>query len=364
VVSRVRSLSSSEIDWEHLFQLARRHSVVPLVYRQLQTHAADLVPPDLLANFKQNYLENVARNVVLTSELTKLVGALAGAGIESVPFKGSLLALLAYNDLSLRRYVDLDIIVKKEDVFRARDVLQAAGFETLQPLTAEQQSILVRTQHSLQLQRDRGRMIVELHWEVVSDLFATAVSVKDLWHRLIDVELNGQKVKSLSPDDLLLSLCIHGSKHVWARLAWICDVAELIRRQSIDWERLMERAADTDCQRMFYLGVFLANDLLNAVVPDEVKCKFAGDSFFQRCADRVKARLFSGTQHVPPTSAELFRFNFSLRNTWRSRARYFAFTLQPTDRDFSDFKLPRSLHFAYYLLRPVRLLVVDKYLVP
>src|SRR5262247_2660455 len=69
VSSRVRTLVSEDIDWEYLYQLARRHSVVPLVYTQLQTLAADLVPRESIAQFKTSYQENVARNLVLTSEL-------------------------------------------------------------------------------------------------------------------------------------------------------------------------------------------------------------------------------------------------------------------------------------------------------
>jgi hypothetical protein len=203
-------------------------------------------------------------------------------------------------------------------------------------------------------------MIVELHWEVVSELFASVVTAQDLWKRLIEVELDGQTVKSLSPDDLLFSLCVHGAKHMWERLAWICDVAELIRRQPIDWPSLIKRAASTDCERMFYLGLFLANRLLNAVVPDDVKSYFESDSYLKTCSDQITRRLFSGVEAVPPTSAQTFRFNFRLRKSWRSRARYFAFTLQPTDRDFGELKLPRPFYFAYYLLRPVRLFVIDR----
>jgi len=245
-------------------------------------------------------------------------------------------------------------------VFRARDVFQAAGYQIPGALTLEQQSILVRTQHGMQLTRDSGRMIVELHWEVVSDLFASAVSAKDLWQRVIEVELNEQKVHSLSPDDLLFSLCVHGSKHMWERLAWTCDVAELIERHPMQWHLLMERAANTDCERMFYLGLLLAHRLLDAGVPDDVRSYFRRDHHLQTCADTIIARLLSEAEPVPLTSAQLLRFNFGLRKSWRSRARYFVFTLQPTDGDFAGLRLPRSLYFAYYLLRPVRLFVADR----
>ena len=360
VAERLRTLAAQSIDWSYLFQLARRHAILPLVFRQLQTHGGDLVPHDQLVKFKQSYQENVARNLLLSSELTTLMRYFADVGIESLPFKGPALALMAYGDLSLRRFVDLDVIVKKEDVFRAREILMRAGYKASLRLDDDQQSALLRTQHCVQFRRDNGRIIFELHWNVASDLFAAPVSAKDFWERLIDIELNGQTVKSFSPDDLLFALCVHGSRHIWERLSWICDVAELIQREKLNWAALMDRATETDCERMFYLGLYLAERLLGTQLPSEVRSKIQNDDYLQVLTDGIAARLFSGTEHIPATSGQIFRFNFSLRKSWRGRARYFAFTLKPNDVDLSGVWLPRSLYFAYYLVRPMRLFVFDK----
>src|SRR5215207_1888803 len=72
VVTRLRDFAASNIDWEYLFLLARRHSVVPLLYLQLERHASDLVPHEHLRKLKQHYRENSARNTVLTAELCRL----------------------------------------------------------------------------------------------------------------------------------------------------------------------------------------------------------------------------------------------------------------------------------------------------
>src|SRR6185503_3654700 len=103
--------TEGEVDWEYVFQLARRHSVVPLVYLQLERHAPDLVPQPFLAKLKKHYIENSARNTVLTAELCRLISLFAAAGIEAIPYKGPVLSLFAYGDVALRRFVDLDVIV-------------------------------------------------------------------------------------------------------------------------------------------------------------------------------------------------------------------------------------------------------------
>ncbi len=354
VVERLRELAAGEINWEYLFLLARRHAVVPLLYVQLEQHANDLVPSDFLRKLKQHYLENAARNTVLTAELCRLITLFADCGIEAITYKGPVLALFAYDNLALRRFVDLDVIVKKTDVLKAREVLLQEGYRPTKSLSLNQQELLLRTQHNMQFSRDR--LIVELHWEVAPHLFASSVNAETLWGDLVTLNINGTEVKTLSPGDLLFSLCVHGSRHLWERLSWICDLAELISRQSFNWTTLLERAANGDNERMFLLGLFLAEKLLDAPLPTEVKQRCDSDERLKSLAGNVVEHLFNGTTHVPATSREIFKYNLGVRKTLTGRARYLVHILRPTDSDLGTRSLPSSLSFAYYLIRPFRLL--------
>jgi len=356
LVARLREVAATGADWEYLFLLARRHAVVPLLYLQLERHASDLVPPENLRKLKQHYVENSARNVVLTAELCRLVTLLGDSGIEAIPYKGPVLALFAYGNVALRRFVDLDVIVKKTDVLKAREILVSEGYTPAKSLSLSQQELLLRTQHNLQFSRDNHRLIVELHWEVAPHLFASTVNAGRLWQDLSTIHLNGTQLKTLSAEDLLFSLCVHGSRHLWERLGWICDVAELITRHSFDWNALLERAAGADSDRMFLLGLCLAERLLDAPLPAEVKQRCEADSRLNSLADNVVEHLFNGTTHAPATSREIFKYNIGVRKTLSARARYLLYTFRPTDSDLASHSLPSSLSFAYYLTRPLRLL--------
>ena len=349
---RIREVALENIDWDYLFVLARRHAVVPLVYCQLK----NLVPPEHLQTFKQNYQENSARNIVLTAELCRLLQLFADSGIEAIPYKGPILSLIAYDDLALRRFVDLDIIVKKQDVARARDLLLADNYTLSKPLTESQQEMLLRTQHNLQFSKDNRQLIVELHWEVAPHLFASTVQGETLWQNLVPFELNGTTVKTFSADDLLFSLCVHGSRHLWERLGWICDIAELISRRKLDWNALLDRAAKSDTERMFLLGLYLAEKLLDAPLPAEAKRRCTADKRLVPLATNIIEHLFNGPEHVPATSSEILMYNLGVRKTLSARTRYLVHVLQPTDGDVSRHSLPPGLTFAYYLTRPFRVL--------
>ena len=349
---RIRTLIQTPIDWNYFFLLARRHAVIPLVYNQLKQH----VPPEDLQQFRKHSLENSARNLVLTAELCRLIQLFASEGIEAIPYKGPLLSLIAYDDLALRRFVDLDIIVKKQDVSRARDLLLADNYTLSGSLTNAQQEFLLRTQHNLQFSRDNRQLIVELHWEVAPHLFASTVQGDALWSNLVAFDLNGTPVRTFSTDDLLFSLCVHGSRHLWERLGWICDVAELISRRELNWPALLDRAAKADSERMFLLGLYLAEQLLGTNLPSEVKRRCDADKRLESLAANVLANLFNGPEHVPATSREIFKYNIGVRKSLGARARYLVHMLRPTDGDLSRRSFPPVLNFAYYFTRPFRLL--------
>jgi hypothetical protein len=356
IATRIRNVASKAIDWQYLFQLARRHSILPLLYLQLDRHASDLVPSEHLAQLKKNYLENVARNTVLTAELCRLITRFAGSDIDAIPYKGPALALFAYGNVALRRFVDLDVIVKKTDVLKAREILLDEDYTPAKSLSLNQQELLLRTQHNMQFSRDNHRLIVELHWEVAPHLFASTVNSDQLWNDLVSIDLNGIEVKTLSAADLLFSLCIHGSRHLWERLGWICDIAELLARHDFDWPTLLKRASQADSERMFLLGLYLAERLLEAPLPPEVKQRCDSDPRLASLAGNVVKNLFNGPTHVPATSSEIFKYNIGVRKTLGARARYILYMLRPTDGDLGTHSLPESLSFGYYLARPFRLL--------
>src|SRR5215213_6849886 len=293
VVARLREIAAGEVDWEYLFQIARRHAVVQLIYVQLERHASDLVPQPVLNKLKKHYFENSARNTLLTAELSRLITKFDAKGIEAIPYKGPVLALFAYGDIALRRFVDLDVIVKKADVATAREILLNEGYTLSKSLSLAQQELLLRTQHNMQFSRDNHRLIVELHWEVAPHLFASTVNGERLWQDLITLDLNGTQVKTFSAEDLLFSLCVHGSRHLWERLGWICDIAELVARQPLNWPALLERAAVADTERMFLLGVHLAQLLLDAPVPAEVKQRCDADQRLLSLAENIIEHLFN-----------------------------------------------------------------------
>src|SRR5438128_6595765 len=113
--------------------------------------------------------------------------------------------------------------------------------------------------------------MVEIHWAFTPRYLPIPLDLERLWERLESVSLVNTSVRVFPPEDLLLILCIHGSKDLWRRLQWICDIAELIHTYpKLNWERVVAQAKALGSERMLLLGLSLASELLGTPLPEEV----------------------------------------------------------------------------------------------
>ena len=102
------------------------HGTIPLLFWNLSRLAPDDVPKTTLNQLKASSNAIACWNLSLTGELLKLLNLFRERGIRALPLKGPALAAAAYGNLSLRQFCDLDILVPKEDMLKAKEVLMSA----------------------------------------------------------------------------------------------------------------------------------------------------------------------------------------------------------------------------------------------
>jgi hypothetical protein len=202
---------------------------------------------------------------------------------------------------------------------------------------------------------DERKVIVELQWEIVPRYFGFPIAPLHLWDH--------NQVRSKSgflsppPEEMLLMLCVHGTKDLWEQLKWICDVAELLRvHKDLNWQKTTKLADDSGGRRMLLLGLVLAKDLFDASIPEKIVREIESDSTVRRLATKVEEGLFrksNGGSGVLRSSL----FYLKVRERLRDRIRYCAdLAVTTTPGDWALLKLPRSLFPLYSLIRPIRLI--------
>lgn len=356
IVARLGQLLDGALDWEYIARFAESHGLIPLLYQHLHAHAAEKVPPAVNATLRDQFLRISALNVYLSGELRRLLKLFAANEIDAIPYKGPALAAHAYGNIALRHFGDLDIIVRQRDVPRVMELLLAEGYALYPPLNGVQQTLMLRTQCNLPFTRDAHRLIVEIHWRVSARLFSSPLDEESLWKNSRHDTFEGMRIKTLAPEDLLLSLSVHGAKHLWERLSWIADIARLVEVDlDLNWEELLERARRTGTERMLLLGLYVAHDLLGANLPAHVEAKFETDEEIAPLAGQIYSRLFAEGNEAGGMSG-YFMFQLKARRRLRDKFNYCRYVISPTEEDLTLVKLPAPLSFVYYLLRPLRML--------
>jgi hypothetical protein len=366
-VARISALVRGDVDWTSLLQMALQHGTTPLLYWHLSRTCPDAVPEAILAQLRHQFYANAGHNVRLARELVRLLQLFGAQGIPAVPFKGPALAAFAYGNLAFRQFGDLDILVPQRDFASAKELLLSQAYVPGLGFTGPQEAAYLQSQRaSLFVHRDRSTS-VDLHIRITRRQFPCLLDPEEVWKRAELVSLEGAIVRHPSPEDLLLILCVHGAKHAWGRLQWICDVAALVRAHPrLDWHGVMEQAGRLGSARMLLLGLRLAHDLLGAVLPVRMMEGTQADPSVPRLASRVREHLLS-ERGIPLHTAGWPVFHLRVRERGRDRVPYLLFCLghyasavvTPNARDVALLPLPAALSCVYYLLRPIR--VVRKY---
>lgn len=353
--ARCVALARGPLDWGRLIGTAAPHGVVPLLHMHLGALCADAVPTEALGRMRTHCRRAQARGLAQAGDLLEIVRRFAEAGVPVLPYKGPTLAAALYGNLALRESGDLDVLVRWPDVARAQALLADLAYRP-DPLLAGAPATILAALSEHRLERDDGEM-VELHWAITPKFFSCPLDLEGFFSRSRPVALGGTPVRTLATEDLLLVLCVHGTWHRWERLAWICDIAEILRgEESIDLERVLARARDIGAGRMLLLGLFLAADLVQAPLTERPRRAALADPAVARLAERVRRRLFHQVPGGPSGGWGDHLFHLGARERLMDRLRYCgraAFTANHAD--WALVPLPGRFRPVYRLVRPLRL---------
>jgi Uncharacterised nucleotidyltransferase len=291
---RARQLLKEEIDWKYLSQSAFHHGVLPLLSRGLHSLHSDDIPKALLAHLNDALRVITKRNLFLTAELLTLLKLFQEAQIRALPLKGPVLAAVAYGNPLLRHFGDLDILMPREDILKAKEILVRRGYQPKYKLTYSEEAAYLRSHHDYKFVNTTDGVAIDIQWGITQWSFAFPIAFEDVWKRHEEVSLVGATARNLSLEDSLLILCVHGAKHRWEQLRWICDIAELVKthQERIEWERLMEQARARGGARIVLLGLFLAHHLFNTVLPEHIVRRIHDDPQMKFLVHDVNESLF------------------------------------------------------------------------
>jgi Uncharacterised nucleotidyltransferase len=360
IAEEIRALVAGPLDWDYVVRAAADNSITPLVARVLCAAVPDIAPdapPAELARLKAAARTNTIRSLVLGSELIKILDVFRSQGMLAIPYKGPVLAAQAYGDATLREFEDLDIILRQRDVPKAHELMLGLGYHARFPRLFSSAAGSRRIPGEYNYRDATDRVVVELHTEATLRHFPVPPDLDDFAVRAVPVQLCGLEVKTLSPEDALVALSIHGSKDFWERISWIADISELIQsHKALDWDAVWQRAESFRARHMVCLALALAEKLLDAPLPAGIASCVARNAVAASAASELQRRILSRESSALSSA---WRFRFRRRMVpgvfrgWRYALRL---AMVPSEEDWESMRLPRPFAPLYAALRPLRLL--------
>jgi hypothetical protein len=249
-----------DVDWPVFHDLVRFHRIEGLVHRALRNEAS--IPSGIAEKLSDAAASIAAQNLRSAAACHLLIEAFEARLISILFVKGLTLGVLAYGNGAVKSAIDIDILIDPDDLEAAADCLHATRFR----LAAPSKSLLRwhRSWKESVWLNDQG-MQLDLHVRLadnprmLSDITVHAPS------RRVEVA-PGIALPTLSDDELITYLAVHGASAGWFRLKWISDFAALLAgRSGAEIVNLYEHSQALGAGRAAGQGLLLADALFKTL---------------------------------------------------------------------------------------------------
>lgn len=266
-------------DWTDLLEQAQREGVSAVLFHNIKTHGLeDLIPPDRYRDLSDRYFANLKRNLLIIGTLRDVLAAFHETGVSCIVLKGIALAEHVYPNVAMREMSDVDILVRKADLFKVDDRLSSLGY-------APRDSSVTRAVHapvgylaSLEYRKnDPSPLNLHVHWHPVNSsvpavMFAERIDTDRLWENAVAATVADSRVLMLRPEHLIIYLCEHALRigHSFDRLILVCDIFHTLKafEHAIDWDFVIEESRRFNLSRFVYHGLSIVRHHASPVIPD------------------------------------------------------------------------------------------------
>ena len=264
-----RAVASEDHDWHDVLALARAHRMVALVGMRLDQLPPGTLPPDAVEAWRAARVECATDSLAAAGELARVVTLLRAAGVAAIAYKGPALSVAVYADAGVRPCADLDLVVPPREYGAARAALRGEGLASRHGFSRLQEAVVMYGQgHAEFAQPGRDAPFVELHWRFAAQRLPWSPPVHDVRARAVRVGVGGVEVLAPPPDDQVLLLALHGTRHAWEEFEWLVGFGVMLQRGAIDARMVLRRARAVGGVRALLVGVELARRVLGVTVSE------------------------------------------------------------------------------------------------
>lgn len=285
-VQRIKTCArASHLDWQKIFDLAHAHAVAPLVFHNLELALSPPfpIPPGVTEQFKLAIYRNIIAKQRQKQNLLSALAHLGANGVDAMAVKGAALDLLVYDEPWYTVSLDVDLVLRPQGEQRV---------DALHP------SIVAGI-------RDMGIEYELYEHHDVSLNGALTTDFSRIWRDATRIDYCGRPLYLMSPEDMLLAVCVNSCRKRYFRLRSLCDISETVRRfPQLDWDKFSELALAYQCNNIAYTALSVTQATVGCSLPDGLLTHgLRLGRVRRRVIDRLLRYLLD---HVPLTSLSYY----------------------------------------------------------
>lgn len=269
-------LSESVTDWMRALILAEQEGATPTLWRALQKKQPP-IPERAVEFLQQRTMLSDFRMQLLSQRLQETLKTFAARGIPVILLKGAAVGALTDPTFRARPMGDLDLLVRREDVNRARTAIIDSGW----PVTTDPRLLdLLQDQHHLPpfVSPLLPGLRLELHVELFAIGHSFTLSHEAIWRDSRPASAPFEGARLLSPEHMLLHACAHFAwQHSMRFAAWrtVRTVAAVASEPLLSWDALVREARAAKALTVCYWTLRIAQRLSSLDVPAATMAQLA-----------------------------------------------------------------------------------------
>lgn len=308
-----REVSREELasaDMRALYELCLEHELHGVVASHILNDGIAALPDYWL----RAYEKDQDRLEFLRTKSAEICSIMRENGIPMVILKNGGIMTDIVSDAAACPMEDIDSLVRKEDFFKAHDILVKNGF-IFKFRSDFEKEILAEafadgsTEYYI-VMPDGEKMWFELSWRAVAGRWIRPDKeppTDELFSRSYFSE--GTDVGILNAEDNLLQVCIHTAKHSYVRspgLRLHLDVDRIVSNKQIDWDIFIERVKKTRVKTSTYYSLLIPKVLFGTNIPNNVLERLKP----RKCKAKRIEKLLKKAGLLHPVGRKFSKFEF------------------------------------------------------
>ncbi len=317
-------------DWEYALKTMIDRGIAPLFYNKLSLLSnRNLVPAAAQTKLQQAYFRTLSRGMILSGFYAKLAEIFYQNNIKFIPLKGIYLSGWLYQDIGLRQFSDIDLLVKKEDAEKCIQIMSKMGYTSFE--SHETEIVGAQTEIIHYAPMILKEISVEIHIKLHSSKEKYHLDPDEIWQNSVPAEMKGVSVSTLNINDLLIYLCLHLDKHFrggHVQFTSFNDLVNLLDKYAgeIDWELFVGLTRKYNCEEIVFGYFMLIQKYFNVRLPEPLTADHKG--LLIESDEELFLKYLNGFTGFNTTVGTHFGNMQRLDNFW-DKTRYFAGIIFP-----------------------------------